>query len=43
MASNKDALKLYTKILGFSALSYYGYLAYKCKQIKREFTDFDSI
>lgn len=43
MATNAQALKLYLKlsVLGFGA--YYGYLHKRCSDLKKEYTDFDSV
>ena len=43
MASLQDALKLYLKIGIVGAGSGYGYLHYRCKKLREEAQDFDTI
>ena len=43
MASRKDALKLYSKILLLAGAGSYAYLYQKCKTLKEQSMDFDLI
>lgn len=43
MATNAQAFKLYAKILTVSGLGYYAYLYNRCRRLKHEYTDADSI
>ena len=43
MASRKDALKLYTKILLAAGAGSYAYLYHRCKTLKEQSMDFDLI
>ena len=43
MASFKDALKLYSKLLLVTGAGSYAYLHQRCKKLKEESMDFDLI
>lgn len=43
MATNKQAFKLYFKMSLAASCGYYAYLHQRCQQIRKEYTDFDSI
>ena len=43
MATNKQAFKLYFKMSLAASCGYYAFLHQRCQQIRKEYTDFDSI